>query len=223
MQKVVCLIQARTNSSRLPAKVLLPIGGVPLIVLAARRAANKGIEVKVVTSVENSDDYLCSILSEYSISYYRGSLINTLERFVSAVEDADDDTIIIRLTGDNVVPDGDFLQEMVCAFRQKSSQYISSSGEGTGLPYGFSVEVTELQHLKEANNNTVSAFDLEHVTPYVKRKFGDNLYCKYSNLSLERKRCTIDTLDDYLYMAQVFQKITDPINESAFKIVEQLE
>ena len=38
----IVVLQARTNSSRLPGKVLLPVCGLPLVVLAARRAENTG-------------------------------------------------------------------------------------------------------------------------------------------------------------------------------------
>ena len=52
------------SSSRLPAKVLLPIENIPLVVLAAKRASNTGIEVLVVTSTDVSDDMLCDELKK---------------------------------------------------------------------------------------------------------------------------------------------------------------
>ena len=48
----VVIIQARTNSTRLPGKVLLPISSIPIVVLSAKRAANTEKEVIVVTSNE---------------------------------------------------------------------------------------------------------------------------------------------------------------------------
>ena len=61
----IVVIQARTNSSRLPAKVLLPIAGLPIVVLSAKRAANTGLDTIVITSTEESDD----ILVEKFITY----------------------------------------------------------------------------------------------------------------------------------------------------------
>jgi spore coat polysaccharide biosynthesis protein SpsF (cytidylyltransferase family) len=215
-------MQARTSSSRLPAKVLLPVAGMPLIVLAVKRAANIGMDVRVVTSDDESDDYLCSILKEESIPYYRGSLNNVLKRFVLSLQDIEDDRIIIRLTGDNLVPDGSFLKEMVNEFEKKSLNYLSSNGDGTGLPYGLSVEIMKLQYLREAYESTKLDSDLEHVTGYIKRKFGISLYMNYSNLKLENKRCTIDTLDDFLYMVKIINTIPNPIYEPALKIINKL-
>ena len=67
----ILLLQARTNSSRLPAKVFLPIGGLPLVVLSARRAANTGHHVVVITSSEPSDDALCEVLKKWNINFFR--------------------------------------------------------------------------------------------------------------------------------------------------------
>jgi spore coat polysaccharide biosynthesis protein SpsF (cytidylyltransferase family) len=106
------IIQARTNSSRLPGKVLLPIAGLPLVVLAARRAANAGANVIVATSDEPSDDVLAKVLADAGIQCFRGSLENTLDRMVGALAGYDDDILVFRLTADNVFPDGTLLKEM---------------------------------------------------------------------------------------------------------------
>lgn len=202
---IVVVIQARTNSSRLPGKVLLPINGVPLIVCAAKRAANTGLNVMVVTSTEKSDDILCSTLDNFGIRYYRGDLCNTLNRFVSALEAFPDDTVVVRLTGDNVVPDGKYIEDMLEVFHSKGLSYLTSVGQGSGLPYGLSAEVMKLSDLRDAHANTECDFDSEHVTPYIKRKYGSPLFDKYAELKLEHLSCTIDNFDDYLKVSSLFQ------------------
>ncbi|MGA4604092.1 aldo/keto reductase [Pseudoalteromonas maricaloris] len=201
----VVVIQARTNSSRLPGKVLLPINGVPLVVCAAKRAANTGLDVMVVTSTENSDDILCSTLESYGVNYYRGDLRNTLKRFVCALEAFTDETVVVRLTGDNVVPDGKYIEDMLDDFHSKGVNYLTSVGQGSGLPYGLSAEITTLASLREAHTNTECSFDTEHVTPYIKRKYGCFLFDKYASLQLEHLSCTIDNFDDYLKVSSLFQ------------------
>ena len=86
----IIVIQARLNSTRLPAKALLPICGIPMVILATKRAANSGKRVLVVTSEHKSDDLLCQYLKLNHIEYFRGSLENTLERFVLALSDFED-------------------------------------------------------------------------------------------------------------------------------------
>ena len=108
----VVIIQARTSSTRLPGKVLLPISSIPIVILAAKRAANTGKEIIIVTSNEETDDALCIELNKNRIRHFRGDLNNVLKRFSSSVKDLDEDTIVFRLTADNVFPDGDLLDEL---------------------------------------------------------------------------------------------------------------
>jgi len=220
--KSVAVIQARTNSSRLPGKVLLPVKGMPLVVLAARRAANTGRQVIVATSLETTDDFLAETLQIHGISSYRGSLDNTLERFVTALEDYNDETPVFRLTADNVLPDGALLDEIEQYFIEHHLDYLCCNGEKSGLPYGMSVELTRLRHLRDAAASTTCKYDQEHVTPYIRRKFGEYYFEKYRELSNGHFRCTVDCLDDYLAIQQLFSDIDDPIQVSAFTLVEQL-
>jgi len=223
VSEVICVIQARTNSTRLPAKVLLPLAGYPLVVLAAKRAANNGCNVIVITSHEASDDALCDLLSKNELPFYRGSLDNTLERFINALKEYNDDTIVVRLTADNPVPDGDFINELINEYEENSLSYLCSTGEKTGLPYGLSAEVMKLRMLREAYQQTTDAYDLEHVTPFIRRKYGDKLFVKYQSLKLGGSRCTIDELQDYLDMAEVFTHLSNPLSESSFNIIKKLK
>ena len=223
MTKSVTVIQARTNSSRLPAKVLLPIRGIPLAVLVAKRASNTGRETIVVTSDESSDDALFNVLSDYNQKCFRGSLNNVLERFVSALSSYEDSTIVFRLTADNVFPDGAFLDEMEEEFKSKNVDYLCCNGEESGLPYGLSVEVTLLKYLRNAHCNTDNKYDIEHVTPYIRRMHGESFFQKYKNKEKENYRCTIDTLDDYINIQKLLEDVVDPIDIPVMELVNRLE
>ena len=221
--KTIVVIQARLSSNRLPAKVLLPIKGIPLVVLAANRAANTGRNILVVTSDEPSDDQLCEELKHYGIEYYRGSLNNTLDRFVTALKNYEDNTVVIRLTADNIVPDGHLLDELESFFLTKKLDYLICNGEKSGLPYGVSAEVMRLRSLKEALKNTVDLFDLEHVTPFVRRKFGETYFNKYASLNMGNYRCTVDGFDDYLDAQRLFLNVDLPETISWLELVEKLK
>ena len=84
MRAARIVIQSRLSSSRLPAKALLPISGLPSVVLAAKRAATSGVPVVVATSETVTDDLLTAEFEKHSISHIRGSLDNVLKRFVQA-------------------------------------------------------------------------------------------------------------------------------------------
>lgn len=220
--KVTLLLQARTNSSRLPAKVLLPVGGVPLVVLAARRAGNTGHPVTVVTSHEPSDDLLCDVLSKWGINYFRGELENTLKRFVDAIEGLPDEHVIVRLTGDNVLPDGAFIDEMLEEFEQKNLSYLGCGGDESGLPYGVSAEITRAGDLRDAHQKTDSLFDREHVMPWIIAKYGRSNFQQYHLLGMTQYRCTVDTLDDYLTVTRLFDCSDESRNQPLKVLLEAL-
>jgi spore coat polysaccharide biosynthesis protein SpsF len=209
MESIV-LIQARLSSNRLPAKVLLPIGNMPLVVLVARRAGNTGKKVLVVTSNQSSDDLLCNCLEEHGIDFFRGDLNNVLHRFISATTKMHDSSIVFRLTADNVFPDGELIDELEQEFISNNDEYLACNGHKSGLPYGLSVEVMRLGKLRQANDNTELDYDLEHVTPYIIRHSKVSYFRKYSNMELGNYRCTIDNFEDYLSVSKVFSLIKNP-------------
>lgn len=217
--KVIIALQARTNSTRLPGKVLLPIAGIPLVVLASKRASSIKWNVITLTSKEETDDYLCDVLATHKQSIFRGSLNNVLSRYVEAFEFYSDDAIIVRLTADNVYPDAVFIENVISQFCDDGLNYICADNENSLLPYGLSVEVTRLGCLREALKNTADVFDLEHVTPYIRRKYGVNYFKPEVLVNYSALRCTVDTLDDYLKVAKVFQLVDNPLTIDATDLI----
>lgn len=201
---------------------MLPVGGMPIAVLAAKRAGNTGIPVVVATSTEASDDAFSGLLELHGLSVFRGPLDNTLSRFTGALAGLDDETIVFRLTADNVVPDGALLEELEAYFVERRLAYAACSGVDSGLPYGVSVEVTRAKYLREAAVNAVARGDLEHVTPYIVRKFGAAHFSKYKELRLGRLRCTVDNFDDYLHILRLFDGLPNADTVPAFQLINRL-
>lgn len=207
MARCRIVIQARTSSSRLPAKAFLPVAGLPSVVLCALRAANHGADVVVATSDEPSDDLLVEELGRHGIKVVRGEINDVLGRFLVAVADMHDQDVVLRLTADNVFPDGDFVSALLQHFESVSEDYVATHSPFDGLPYGLSAELFTVAVLRQAARTAVDAFDREHVTPWIRR----NAQCArldYSHLGLGRRldqlRCTIDTLADYERVARLF-------------------
>lgn len=222
-QESIAVLQARTNSSRLPAKVMLPINGIPLVVLAAKRAGNRGRKVIVATSSEASDDGLENLITSYGIKCVRGDLSNTLQRFVTALEGFDSNVLVFRLTADNIFPDGSLLDDMEHDFINRGLEYLCCNGEGSGLPYGMSAELMRVGHLREAFSKTDNVYDLEHVTPYIRRKFGESYFEKYKSLGKSHYRCTVDCLGDYIALQKVFSGLNDPVHVPAIELINRLD
>ena len=222
--RAVTIIQARTSSSRLPGKALLPVGGYPSAVLAALRAANLGDEVRVCTSTDSSDDSLADLFRREKIVTVRGSLDDVLGRYIAASTDLSDEDIVVRLTGDNVVPDGTFVRELVQAFRDSQLEYLCGNSPRGPLPYGLGGEVFTVAALRRANQSATSRTDREHVCPWMARNCRAGVYvpaclhgADYGHL-----RCTIDDEEDYDRVLRLFAKIEDPLRAGWQELLIQL-
>lgn len=211
--KPVVLIQCRSSSRRLPGKALLPVRGIASAVLCAKRAANTGLNVRIVTSNDSSDDELCELLNAGQISYFRGDLKNVLARFNDALNGVDGGTPVVRLTADNLFVDGALIEEALFAFQEQGKGYLTLHPPAlTGTPYGLSVEVFLANALRTAHSAVLNDDDCEHVTPWIIRKYGLNTYRPNDLKSGQAHlRCTIDSWADYQRVLQVFQTVTDPI------------
>jgi spore coat polysaccharide biosynthesis protein SpsF (cytidylyltransferase family)/aryl-alcohol dehydrogenase-like predicted oxidoreductase len=222
--KPTILIQCRSSSSRLPGKALLPVVGFPSVILCARRAANTGLDVKIVTSTDSSDDALCEILKAGNVPYFRGDLENVLRRFTDALDGVADDTPVVRLTADNLFVDGALIEESLVAFQEQGKGYLSLHPPAlTGTPYGLSVEVFAASTLRAAHSEVLIDHDQEHVTPWIIRKYGLNGYRpKDVKPAQAHLRCTMDTWQDYQRMILVFGKVSDPITVTWQELCDHL-
>jgi len=212
-RRVRVILQARTTSSRQPAKSLLPLGGVPLAILCAKRLSGDDLEVVLATSVDPSDDVLAGIAARAGVHVFRGDLTDVLARFVACAADLADDDIVVRMTADNPVPDVDLVRRLVAAFVEQDASYLTTRWPDDGLPYGVGGEVFTVAALRRAAGAT-TFYEREHVTPFmvahervgILGPGGLGVDGDYS-----RARCTIDTLDDFVGMARVFEKVSDPV------------
>lgn len=209
------------SSSRLPGKALLPIRGIPTVVLAALRAGNTGRDVLVATSAEPSDDELCVALEKYQVAYIRGSLDNVLSRFNMAIKHLNDEHLVFRLTADNVLPNGSMLDEMAHQYLESNLDIMNCTPSGSTLPYGISAELMKAKHIREALAGASHGHDLEHVTPYIYRHFKSGAFKPSIFRGFENFRVTIDSFDDYLSVKTLFDASDDIINDSISSLMSQ--
>ena len=207
--KILAIIQSRSNSSRLPKKSLLPIGGIPNTLLIAKRCVSKKYKTIVATSYKKSDDLLAILLKKSKISCFRGSLNNVRNRFLECSKHLSNDDIIIRLTADNVFMDNNIIEEVLKEYKNKKTNYVYIDNKFSNLPYGISAEVFNLGFFR--NKKISSKSELEHVTINFPKKKQNKFSYKNKN-DLSKLKCTLDTKKDYLNILKVFEKIKNPID-----------
>ncbi len=163
MPKTIGCIIARTNSRRLPKKVLRDIGNKKLIehlIDRVKRAHNID-KIYLCTSVDPDDEILLSIAKENGIYGYAGSKEVVIDRMlnVAAFENADN---VIRITGDNIFCDEIFTDKMIELHNKHKADYTRT----TTLPLGVTSEIFSVSGLKKI----YSSLDLdqtEYLTYYI--------------------------------------------------------
>lgn len=221
--RTVTIMQARTSSSRLPAKALLPIEGYPSAVLATLRAGNRDAANQnapnrehgtiFATSDDSSDDELARQARERGLTVFRGPLHDVLGRYYLACAQFPDDCTVIRVTADNMLPDGGFLRGLAEAFTAAGVDYMGTDWPLCGLPYGLSGEAFSVSVLRKAHREATDASDREHVGPWIKRNCRSTFYRPQGlgSADFSHLRCTIDDEEDYRRMVCLFDQVADPI------------
>ena len=116
-EEVLAIIQARTNSTRLPGKVLRTINGKTLLeTLLSRLSLSKTIDKIIVAIPENKkDDTLAEKINCLGYQIFRGSENNVLERFYNAARTYPASTIV-RITADCPLIDPNIVDKTISCF-----------------------------------------------------------------------------------------------------------
>jgi spore coat polysaccharide biosynthesis protein SpsF len=204
--KVLAVLQARTTSTRLPGKVLLPLIGAPMILRQIERIKRAKLidNIVVATSDERSDDELATVCQNSDIEVYRGNLDDVLDRFYHASMKYKPEQVV-RLTADCPLTDPELIDKVITYHIDNNFDYTSNSLEPT-YPDGLDVEVMCMRALNEAWNESVLPSEREHVTPFIH----DNpSRYKVGHLKQEQDysffRWTVDESEDYEFVKRVYE------------------
>lgn len=206
---VCCIIQARMNSTRLPGKIMLPLpmeAGKPVLehVISRVKESKRITNIVVATTINAEDDSVVDIAEKVNTEVYRGSEKNVLERFYFAVKEEQPD-YIVRITSDCPCIDPNILDELI-EFHLVNGYDYSSNAINRTFPHGLDAEIFSYEMLKTAFVNAKATFELEHVTPYFYLTNAANYKVgSFENeIDYSNVRITLDTNEDYLLLAAVF-------------------
>lgn len=174
--KIVCIIQGRMGSSRLPGKVLKDIGGKPMLEWVVERAAMSAYidEVMVATTTDVSDEPIAAYCAEANIRCYRGSVYDVLDRFYQAAKLAEAD-VVVRVTADCPLLDPWLVDETIEALLENEADFSANRLPPPfhrTYPIGLDVEAATFAALERAWNEADTKFEREHVMPYLYNEEG---------------------------------------------------
>ena len=139
--KIICIVQARMGSERLPGKVMREINGKPMIsyTLNSLKEAKYVDQVVLATSTLDINNKLAEYAGSIGFEVFRGSEDNVLERF-KMVADKYEGDIVIRVTGDCPLINPVIVDNVVTKFLMYDYDYIRLDVPDT-FQRGFDVEV----------------------------------------------------------------------------------
>lgn len=162
--KIRVVIQARMGSTRLRGKTLSPVNGIPLLkrVYDAILKLKLTEDIVIATSNKQEDDpieaYCTGFLSSKCL---RGDTNNVLSRFVDACVGLNDNDAIVRITADNIFYQKEMCEQLVSIHKQHDNDYTGVEGLSHIV-----CELIKVSAIRSLENEQLSDYDKEHVTPY---------------------------------------------------------
>lgn len=208
--KVVCIIQARVGSSRLPGKVLKEICGKTVLEHDVNRLklVSNIDEIVIATTVEKQDEKIVDEAVRLKVKYFRGSENDVLSRYYFAAKEHNAD-IVIRVTSDCPCLDYKILKDMIDKYLEEydESNYMSNTVERS-YPRGYDVEIFSFKALQEAYNNAKKNYEREHVTPYIYNLNNNFKILSYRNFEdYSNYRVTLDTKEDFEVINVLYENL----------------
>jgi spore coat polysaccharide biosynthesis protein SpsF len=203
--KSTIIIQARTDSSRLPRKVLLKIQSKPLIWHVINRVKKiKNVEqIILATSTNSSDQQLVKIAEKENILTFTGNEKDVLDRYYKTSLKFNADPII-RITGDCPLIDPKLISEMLCFFKHKKFDLVANNIHPT-YPDGLDASIFSFNALEVAWKKSKLQSEREHVIPYIlKHKKLFKIFNYENSYDLSHLRWTVDEKNDLLFVRKIF-------------------
>lgn len=208
MVNIVCIIQARMGSTRLPGKVLKKISGKTILYYVVERIKKSKLidGIVIATTTNSNDDVIVKEAENLKVDYFRGSEDDVLSRYYFASKKFNAD-IIIRITSDCPLIDPTIIDTVIIKHIESKADYTANTIERT-YPRGFDVEIFNMNILNETYKNATEKYQREHVTLYI---LENSEKYKLINVKAEGKlnrpdiRVTIDKKEDYKLISKILK------------------
>lgn len=166
---LVTVVQARVGSSRLPRKILLPLGGATVLERMVERVAlaTRGGVVVVATTTDPADDDIEALCGRMGVACYRGDPNDLLDRHYQVAR-ALGAGAVAKVPSDCPLIDPAIIDRVIGAYFEAPGRwdYVSNLHPPT-YPDGNDVEVCSFAALGAAWHRATRPFEREHTTPFL--------------------------------------------------------
>lgn len=223
--KTGIIVQARTGSTRMPNKVLLPFYGDQCILdIILQKLKTLNFPITVATSDKEEDNKIVELAQKHNIDWFQGSESNVLQRFIKCAEEKRYNHIV-RVCADNPFIDINLIKELV---REKADYTAHFFEEKPSIKthWGIFAELVNIKTLKKIQSSTEENTYLEHVTNYIYEHSSDFQILKLTppSICLENNlRLTVDTNEDFMLAKALYTRcIVKSSNFSLSTIVDNI-
>ena len=208
--RIVVVVQARTGSSRLPGKVLMPLANRPLLHRMLERvlAANTPSAVVVATTRDRADDVIETVAREAGVPCFRGHPTDLLDRHYWAGITFRAD-VVVKVPSDCPLIDPAVIDRVIgyYAAHADDADFVTNLHPPT-YPDGNDVEVIPFRVLETAWIEATQEHEREHTTPFIWERHNrfriHNVAWECGLDCSSTHRWTIDYLEDYQFLAAVY-------------------
>lgn len=221
MPQVVCIIQARRQSERLPDKTLLELSGRKVLTRVINRCQKIGGVNNVIVAAPKGayEDPIENVARSAGADCFRGDMRDVLSRFYYAAKPTKAD-YIMRVTADCPLLDPVICKALLDKLLDNSADY----GATANWPHGLDCEVFSWRLLEQAHHNATALADREHVTLWMKRKpdiKSVSMLPENGNLHIGN-RWVVDYPEDYEFLTSLFAHFPEHEDNISWKDILEI-
>jgi spore coat polysaccharide biosynthesis protein SpsF (cytidylyltransferase family) len=196
---VLCIIQARYSSKRLPGKVLKKILGTTVLkrVVNQVKKSKKISKIIIATSKHKTDKKIINFCNKNKIHCISGPLNNVFKRFYSIIVQEHCKSFV-RISADSPLIDPSLIDRAVTLFNKNRYDIVTNVFPRT-FPKGFSVEVVNSKLILDFLSKTKKKRHQEHLTSFFYDNYKNfkikNFYNKINNSNIN---LSIDSFVDFI-------------------------
>lgn len=199
LKKTLCIIQARTGSTRLPCKVFKKVKGKTLLEHCIFRAQKVNLIDKIIvaTTTNKNDGAIVELCEKIGVPYFRGSEKDVLDRYYRCSLQYSEYKNIVRITSDCPLLDPAVSDEVIRYFFRNKLDYASNIFKKETFPDGMDTEIFKKSVLVEVAKKAKLPSEREHLTQYIIKHKKFKKGGVYATHNWSHFRMTIDYPEDF--------------------------
>ena len=209
-ENIICVIQARTDSQRLPKKVLETISGKSLIWHMVNRLKHCSTfsQIVIATTNENNDKPLREFAKKNEIPFYAGKVDDIADRLYQTGK-MFKASVLVKINGDSPLIDPFIVDEAVKKYLLESPRvdFVTNAAKRT-FPEGMIYGIFNFTTLEKIHSELKDPFWRELVQMYIIENSK-----KYSVINIENKinlshlKLDVDYPEDLQFVRTIYENL----------------